>query len=137
MELNQCAFSADKFKTVWHVAVSLFVIGLTLALSYFFGRGISGYSSLPPQAVFANTLGLLILVFGGLVFWIVTRPQWKRPKEPASIRLQPNGGTLEGMEGSMAINFSNTDKSDSELNNEAAARKRNIAPDESGQRSTM
>lgn len=104
---------------------------------YFFGRKNPGYDTFPPEGVFANTLGLLILVFGALVFWIVTRPQWKRPQEPASIRLQPNGGTPEGVEGSMAINFGNTDKSDSELNNEAAARKRNVALDESGQRSTM
>ncbi|XP_023600717.1 cytochrome b reductase 1 isoform X4 [Myotis lucifugus] len=96
-----------------------------------------GYDTFPPEGVFANTLGLLILVFGALVFWIVTRPQWKRPKEPASVRLQPNGGTPEGVEGSMAINFGNTDKSDSELNNEAAARKRNVALDESGQKSTI
>lgn len=96
-----------------------------------------GYDKFLPEGIFANTLGLLILVFGALVFWIVTRPQWKRPKEPASIRLQPNGGTPEEVEGSTAVNFGNTDKSDSELNNDAAARKRNVALDESGQRSTM
>ncbi|KAK1336893.1 hypothetical protein QTO34_002929 [Cnephaeus nilssonii] len=87
-----------------------------------------GYDTFPPEGVFANTLGLLILSpdHNGNVL-----------QEPASIRLQPNGGTPEGVEGSMAINFGNTDKSDSELNNEAAARKRNVALDESGQRSTM
>lgn len=107
------------------------------SLFCFFDRKTPSYSTFPPEGVFANTLGLLILVFGALVFWIVTRPQWKRPTEPASLRLQPNGGTPEGVEDSMAINFGNTDKSDSELNNEAAARKRNVALDESGQKSTM
>uniref|UniRef100_H0WG13 Plasma membrane ascorbate-dependent reductase CYBRD1 n=1 Tax=Otolemur garnettii TaxID=30611 RepID=H0WG13_OTOGA len=96
------------------------------------------YSSFPPEGVFANTLGLLILVFGALIFWIVSRPQWKRPKEPNSTRLQPNGDTIEGAGVSMTTNYGNTmDKSDSELNNEAAARKRNLALDEAGLRSTM
>lgn len=73
----------------------------------------------------------------GSHFWIVTRPQWKRPKEPNSVLLHPNGGAPEGAEGTMAVNFGNMDKSDSELNSEAAARKRNFALDEAGQRSTM
>lgn len=105
--------------------------------SLFVCRKSPSYSSLPPEGVFTNTLGLLILVFGALIFWIVTRPQWKRPKEPNSVLLQPNGGAPEGVESSMAMNFGNVDKSDSELNNEAAARKRNITLDEAGQRSTM
>ena len=105
--------------------------------SLLFCRKNPAYSTFPPEGVFTNTLGLLILVFGALIFWIVTRPQWKRPKEPNSVLLQPNGGAPEEMEGSMAMNFGNMDKSDSELNSEAAARKRNITLDEAGQRSTM
>lgn len=97
----------------------------------------SSYSSFPPEGVFVNTLGLLVLVFGALIFWIVTRPQWKRPKEPNCALLQPNRGTSEGVEGSMAMNSGNVDKSDSELNSEAAARKRNFVLDDAGQRSTM
>ncbi|XP_024417349.2 plasma membrane ascorbate-dependent reductase CYBRD1 [Desmodus rotundus] len=96
------------------------------------------YTTLPPEGVFANILGLLILVFGALICWIVTRPQWKRPKEPNLTLLQPNGGTPERVESSMAINFGKMDKSDSELNDETAARKRNVvALDEATQRSTM
>jgi hypothetical protein len=42
------------------------------------------------------------------------------------------------MEGAIAISSGNSgDKSDSELNSEAAARKRNFGLDEAGQRSTM
>ena len=103
--------------------------------SLFFYRTNPSYSSLPPEGIFTNTLGLLILVFGALIFWIVTRPQWKRPKEPNSVILQPNGGAPEEVESSMAMNFGNVDKSDSELNSEA--RKRNITLDEAGQRSTL
>lgn len=102
-----------------------------------FCRQSPAYSTLPPEGVFTNTFGLLVLVFGALIFWIVTRPQWKRPKEPNSVLLHPNGGAPEGAEGTMAVNFGNMDKSDSELNSEAAARKRNFALDEAGQRSTM
>ncbi|XP_006878907.1 PREDICTED: cytochrome b reductase 1-like [Elephantulus edwardii] len=96
------------------------------------------YSSFPPEGVFTNTLGLLILVFGALIFWIVTRPQWKRPPESTPILFQPNGDAAEKVDVSTAISVShNMDKSDSELNSEAAARKRNFALDDAGQRSTM
>ncbi|XP_033715915.1 plasma membrane ascorbate-dependent reductase CYBRD1 isoform X2 [Tursiops truncatus] len=127
-----------------HVYSGLLVFGTVIATvlmgvteKLIFALKNPAYSTFPPEGVFTNTLGLLILVFGALIFWIVTRPQWKRPKEPNSVLLQPNGGAPEGMEGSMAMNFGNMDKSDSELNSEAAARKRNITLDEAGQRSTM
>ncbi|XP_007446403.1 PREDICTED: cytochrome b reductase 1-like [Lipotes vexillifer] len=127
-----------------HVYSGLLVFGTVIATvlmgvteKLIFALKNPAYSTFPPEGVFTNTLGLLILVFGALIFWIVTRPQWKRPKEPSSVLLQPNGGAPEGMEGSMAMNFGNMDKSDSELNSEAAARKRNITLDEAGQRSTM
>ncbi|XP_069839003.1 plasma membrane ascorbate-dependent reductase CYBRD1 [Dendropsophus ebraccatus] len=85
------------------------------------------YSSLPPHAVFVNTLGLLIAVFGGLIVWITTRPGWKRPPEEQRPFLSND-------------NYDNTteyskEKSDVELNSEA--RKRNLKLDEAGQRSTM
>lgn len=124
-----------------HVYSGLFIFGTVIA-TVLMGVteklifAVENYSALPPEGVFTNTLGLLVLVFGGLIFWIVTRPQWKRPKEPDST-LQPNRNSPEGLEGSMAINFDNVDKSDSDLNNEAAARKRNITADEASQRSTM
>ncbi|XP_062043778.1 plasma membrane ascorbate-dependent reductase CYBRD1 isoform X1 [Lepus europaeus] len=118
------------FATV--IATSL--MGLTEKL--FFVLTNPAYSTFPPEGVFANTLGLLILLFGALILWIATRPQWKRPKEPSSTLLQTNGGAAEGTEGSVAVNpGNNLDKSDSELNSEA--RKRNFALDEAGQRSTM
>ncbi|XP_077473307.1 plasma membrane ascorbate-dependent reductase CYBRD1 [Stigmatopora argus] len=39
------------------------------------------YKDLPPQAIFVNTLGLLLVIFGALIFWIATRQSWKRPSE--------------------------------------------------------
>ncbi|XP_045414570.1 plasma membrane ascorbate-dependent reductase CYBRD1 isoform X1 [Lemur catta] len=110
-------------------AIITILMGVTEKL--FFVLTNPAYSTFPPEGVFVNTLGLIILVFGGLIFWIVTRPQWKRPKEPTSTLLQPNGATTEGVEGSVATSYGhNMDKSDSELNNEVAARKRNLALDE-------
>lgn len=37
------------------------------------------YKLLPAEAVFANTLGLFILIFGVLVVAALARPSWKRP----------------------------------------------------------
>ncbi|XP_011902377.1 PREDICTED: cytochrome b reductase 1 isoform X1 [Cercocebus atys] len=128
-----------------HVYSGLVIFGTVIATALMgvtekliFSLRNPAYSTFPPEGVFVNTLGLLILVFGALIFWIVTRPQWKRPKEPNSTILQPDGGTEQGARGSMpAYAGNNMDKSDSELNNEVAARKRNLALDEAGQRSTM
>ncbi|KAM8790756.1 plasma membrane ascorbate-dependent reductase CYBRD1 [Rhynchonycteris naso] len=127
-----------------HVYSGLLIFGTVIATvlmgvteKLIFSLKNPAYSTLPPEGVFANTLGLLTLVFGALIFWIVTRPQWKRPKEPSSVLLQPNGGAPEGAESSIAINFGSMGKSDSELNNEAEARKRNVVFDEAAQRSTM
>ncbi|XP_068101629.1 plasma membrane ascorbate-dependent reductase CYBRD1 [Hyperolius riggenbachi] len=90
------------------------------------------YSTFPPQGVFVNTLGLLIVIFGGLIMWIATRPAWKRPPEVA-LKDQHSFG---GSSGSAPPEYSKSDKSDVELNSDAA-RKRNLKLDEAGQRSTM
>lgn len=42
-------------------------------------NGTTEYKRLPPEAVFANTLGLLIVLFGVLVLGALARPSWKRP----------------------------------------------------------
>lgn len=41
------------------------------------------YSSLPPEAVFANSLGVLIVLFGLVVLRILSNRNWERP-EPGS-----------------------------------------------------
>ncbi|XP_053554404.1 plasma membrane ascorbate-dependent reductase CYBRD1 [Bombina bombina] len=93
------------------------------------------YSKLPPEAIFVNTLGVLIFVFGALVIWMTTQPAWKRPPEQNLKTLRPEGGTPEGTEDG-STDYSNTEKSDVELNSEAA-RKRNLKLDDAGQRATM
>uniref|UniRef100_A0A8C5PJH1 Plasma membrane ascorbate-dependent reductase CYBRD1 n=1 Tax=Leptobrachium leishanense TaxID=445787 RepID=A0A8C5PJH1_9ANUR len=86
------------------------------------------YSKFPPEAIFVNTMGLLIVVFGALVIWMTTRPEWKRPPSHAVKALQP----YDTEDTVIAAD----DKPDVELNSEAA-RKRNLKLDDAGQRSTM
>ncbi|XP_074071822.1 plasma membrane ascorbate-dependent reductase CYBRD1 isoform X2 [Macrotis lagotis] len=125
-----------------HVYSGLLIFGTVIATALMgvtekliFSLKNPAYSKLPPEGIFTNTLGILILVFGAIIFWIVTRPQWQRPKEPNAKLLQPNGSTPEGADYSVTGDFGNVDKSD--VDSEAAARKRNLKLDEAGQRSTM
>ncbi|XP_042322752.1 plasma membrane ascorbate-dependent reductase CYBRD1 [Sceloporus undulatus] len=128
-----------------HVYSGLLIFGTVIATALMgitekliFALGPTGYSSSPEEALFVNTLGLLILVFGAIVLWMATRPHWKRPAEQNSKLLQRNGRTLDGNEeGSAMTDYSNADKLDVECSGEAAARKRNAKLDEAGQRSTM
>ncbi|KAM4698380.1 plasma membrane ascorbate-dependent reductase CYBRD1 [Rhinophrynus dorsalis] len=116
-------------------AVATALMGITEKL--IFALKNPPYSKLPPEAIFVNTLGVLILVFGALVIWMTTHPAWKRPQNQIVKAQHPNGGTSDGTEdGSTATVCSNTDKSDVELNSEVA-RKRHLKLDEAGQRSTM
>ncbi|XP_013816239.1 plasma membrane ascorbate-dependent reductase CYBRD1 [Apteryx mantelli] len=95
------------------------------------------YSTSPPEAIFVNCLGLLIVIFGALVLWMASRPHWKRPPEELPKVPRRSGGTPEGTEAeSTMTDCSNADKSDVGFNSEAA-RKRNLKLDEAGQRSTM
>lgn len=97
----------------------------------------SAYSESPPEAIFVNCLGLLIVTFGALILWMASRPHWKRPPEESTKVQRPNGGAPEGVEAeSTMTDCSNADRSDVGFNSDAA-RKRNFKLDEAGQRSTM
>ncbi|XP_003226215.2 plasma membrane ascorbate-dependent reductase CYBRD1 [Anolis carolinensis] len=90
------------------------------------------YSDFPDEALVVNTLGVILVVFGVLVLWVVTRAHWKRPAENTS-KLQQNVGRLDYNEEGLVM----ADESAVEANGEAVARKRNPILDEAGQRSTM
>ncbi|NXI65648.1 CYAC3 protein, partial [Anseranas semipalmata] len=45
------------------------------------GTATTPYNRLPAEAVFANTLGLLIVLFGVLVLCALAKPDWKRPED--------------------------------------------------------
>uniref|UniRef100_A0A8C8RW26 Lysosomal membrane ascorbate-dependent ferrireductase CYB561A3 n=1 Tax=Pelusios castaneus TaxID=367368 RepID=A0A8C8RW26_9SAUR len=47
------------------------------------------YDRLPPEAWFANFLGMLILVFGLSVLWALATPAWKRPDPDSLEARQP------------------------------------------------
>ncbi|KAM9360586.1 lysosomal membrane ascorbate-dependent ferrireductase CYB561A3 isoform 2-T2 [Symphorus nematophorus] len=43
------------------------------------GNGTQPYSNLPPEAVLGNTLGVLIVAFGLVVYKILSNHEWQRP----------------------------------------------------------
>lgn len=50
------------------------------------------YKDSPPEAIFVNILGLILVVFGALILLIATRSSWKRPSEQLSHILHTSGG---------------------------------------------
>lgn len=70
------------------VAVAL--MGITEKL--IFGLNNPKYKDMPPEAVFVNVLGVLLVIFGALVLWIATRPSWKRPSDQVLHTLHTDGG---------------------------------------------
>ncbi|XP_042350849.1 plasma membrane ascorbate-dependent reductase CYBRD1 [Plectropomus leopardus] len=70
------------------IAVAL--MGITEKL--IFGLSNPKYKDSPPEAIFVNVLGLLLVVFGALILWIATRTSWKRPSDQIPHILHTNGG---------------------------------------------
>lgn len=70
------------------IAVAL--MGITEKL--IFGLSNPKYKDSPPEAIFVNVLGLLLVVFGALILWIATRTSWKRPSDQTLHTLHTNGG---------------------------------------------
>ncbi|XP_051878041.1 plasma membrane ascorbate-dependent reductase CYBRD1 [Pristis pectinata] len=88
------------------------------------------YSQSPPEAIFVNALGILILVFGGYIFWIATRSEWKRPPEQVKDNTSiEEGSTLNKTNISAEISM------DSVL--ESTPRSRQINLEDVGQRATF
>lgn len=50
------------------------------------------YKDSPPEAIFVNVLGVLLVVYGALILWIATRPSWKRPVDQILNTPHTNGG---------------------------------------------
>lgn len=70
------------------IAVAL--MGITEKL--IFGLSNPKYKDSPPEAIFVNVLGLLLVVFGALILWIATRTSWKRSSDQVLHTLHTNGG---------------------------------------------
>ncbi|KAM9850726.1 plasma membrane ascorbate-dependent reductase CYBRD1 [Aulostomus maculatus] len=71
------------------IAVAL--MGITEKL--IFGLSNPKYKDSPPEAIFVNVLGVLLVVFGALILWIATRKSWKRPSDQILHTLHTNGGS--------------------------------------------
>ncbi|XP_038157097.1 cytochrome b reductase 1 [Cyprinodon tularosa] len=71
------------------IAVAL--MGITEKL--IFGLSNPKYKDSPPEAIFVNVLGVLLVVFGALILWIATRTPWKRPSEQILHSLHTNSGS--------------------------------------------
>ncbi|KAA8588154.1 plasma membrane ascorbate-dependent reductase CYBRD1 [Etheostoma spectabile] len=69
------------------IAVAL--MGITEKL--IFGLSNPKYKDSPPEAIFVNVLGVLLVVFGALILWIATRTSWKRPSDQVMHTLHTNG----------------------------------------------
>ncbi|RXM99359.1 Cytochrome b reductase 1 [Acipenser ruthenus] len=122
-----------------HVYSGLLIFGTVIATALmgiteklFFALKNPAYKDSPPEAVFINTLGLLIVVFGGTVLWMVTRPSWKRPGEEASTFKQ-DGRVSSVTENE--LNLNSFDKATMESSSEPWKRKLKL--EETGLRSTM
>ncbi|NXW49359.1 CYAC3 protein, partial [Nyctiprogne leucopyga] len=65
--------------TILMLSMASCVSGINEKLFFSLKNGTTEYKRLPAEAVFANTLGVLILLFGVLVLGALARPSWKRP----------------------------------------------------------
>ncbi|NWR50815.1 CYAC3 protein, partial [Regulus satrapa] len=81
--------------TILMLSVASCVSGINEKLFFSLKNGTTAYKFLPAEAVFANTLGLLILIFGVLVVAALARPSWKRPDSDSpdsrQVRHAPGG----------------------------------------------
>ncbi|XP_005046586.2 PREDICTED: cytochrome b ascorbate-dependent protein 3 isoform X1 [Ficedula albicollis] len=75
--------------TILMLSVASCVSGINEKLFFSLKNGTMQYKLLPAEAVFANTLGLLILIFGVLVVAALARPSWKRPDSDSPDSRQP------------------------------------------------
>ncbi|XP_029981524.1 plasma membrane ascorbate-dependent reductase CYBRD1 [Sphaeramia orbicularis] len=70
--------------------IGVALMGITEKL--IFGLKDPKYKDSPPEAVFVNVLGVLLVVFGALILWIATRTSWKRPSDQILHSLHTDGG---------------------------------------------
>ncbi|KAM6954790.1 plasma membrane ascorbate-dependent reductase CYBRD1 [Lycodopsis pacificus] len=89
-----------------HVYSGLLLFGSVIAVALMgitekliFSLSNPKYKDSPPEAIFVNVLGILLVVFGALILWIATRRPWKRPSEQILHTLHTNGGDESGKVG--------------------------------------
>ncbi|XP_074810734.1 lysosomal membrane ascorbate-dependent ferrireductase CYB561A3 [Natator depressus] len=75
--------------TILALAMAASISGINEKLFFSLTNKTVPYARLPPEAWFANFLGMLILVFGLLVLWALATPAWKRPESESLEARQP------------------------------------------------
>ncbi|KAF6298346.1 cytochrome b561 [Rhinolophus ferrumequinum] len=77
--------------TIFLLSVGTALLGLKEELLFTLG---SKYSTFEPEGVLANVLGLLLVSFGVVVLYILTRAEWKRPPQAEEQALSMDFKTL-------------------------------------------
>ncbi|XP_025041459.2 lysosomal membrane ascorbate-dependent ferrireductase CYB561A3 isoform X2 [Pelodiscus sinensis] len=75
--------------TILALSMAASISGINEKLFFSLANETIPYERLPPEAWFANSLGMLILVFGLLVLWALATPAWKRPESELLEARQP------------------------------------------------
>ncbi|XP_004693480.1 PREDICTED: cytochrome b561 [Condylura cristata] len=76
---------------IFVLSVGTALLGLKEALLFKLG---AKYSTLEPEGVLGNVLGLLLVGFGAVVLRILTRPDWRRPPQEEEQALSMDFKTL-------------------------------------------
>ncbi|XP_067459652.1 plasma membrane ascorbate-dependent reductase CYBRD1 [Thunnus thynnus] len=119
-----------------HVYSGLLLFGSVIAVALMgitekliFGLNDPKYKDSPPEAIFVNVLGVLLVVFGALILWIATRTSWKRPSDQILHTLHTNGGSEDNTKVGPALSQL-SDEADAEACGDV--RRRNNKSDDQG-----
>lgn len=75
--------------SILSLAIASVISGINEKLFFSLKNATKPYSSLPGEAVFANSTGMLVVVFGLLVLYILQASSWKRPEAGVVTERQP------------------------------------------------
>ncbi|KAF3822139.1 hypothetical protein GH733_007513 [Mirounga leonina] len=71
------------------LSIASVISGINEKLFFSLNNATQPYSSLPSEAIFANSLGMLVVIFGLLVLYILLVSSWKRPEPGILTEGQP------------------------------------------------
>nr|KAF6437363.1 cytochrome b561 family member A3 [Molossus molossus] len=66
--------------SILSLAIASVISGINEKLFFSLKNATKPYSSLPGEAVFANSTGMLVVIFGLLVLYVLQASSWKRPQ---------------------------------------------------------
>ncbi|XP_058382719.1 lysosomal membrane ascorbate-dependent ferrireductase CYB561A3 isoform X1 [Diceros bicornis minor] len=75
--------------SILSLAITSVISGINEKLFFSLKNGTNQYSHLPSEAIFANSTGVLVVVFGLLVLYILLASSWKRPEPGMLTDRQP------------------------------------------------